>query len=103
MSFLERGLQKLRGIWRPGLPVEGPRPTGRATAKKSDDSEKICLLEPLAKVMATMHAPEGDSHASCLGPPGQLRTFWPAPQHPSRDREAAERKTLRLSVARSSW
>jgi protein-tyrosine kinase len=61
MSFLERGLQRLRTI---GDPTELPKETARTAdsqAMKAGDCVKICLLEPLAKVRATMQAAEGDA------------------------------------------
>jgi protein-tyrosine kinase len=61
MSLLERGLQNLRASGDPAILPKDSGQSAVAPAKKSDESEKICLLEPLAKVMATMHAPEGDS------------------------------------------
>ncbi len=51
MSLLERGLQTLRTS-------DGP---AAAHAAESLDGAKICLLEPLARVRATMHAAEGDA------------------------------------------
>jgi Mrp family chromosome partitioning ATPase len=51
MSLLKRGLQGL-GVF--GGAADPP-------AIPSDDCEKICLLEPLAKVTATMHAADGDT------------------------------------------
>jgi protein-tyrosine kinase len=61
MSLLEPGLQKLRAFGDAGTHPKDPARPAEPHAMKPADGQKPGVLEPLAKVTATMHAPEGDA------------------------------------------
>lgn len=61
MNFLENALQKLRASGKPDYELQEADRAVESRELNADDEEKICLLEPLAKVTAKMQAAEGDT------------------------------------------